>query len=200
MPPELLAGLLTLVGVIVGACATLATSWTAARVQRAQVAEGRDERQNAVRREAYTEFLAHTTAFLDLSRDVCSVLEERDLDNERLTEVHGRYLTEWHALVRSRAAVEIAGPADAAEAAKGLQLAVGGASDECEGWRRWRLAGSAWRAKAIDERWDEFHRARAHADEASDAFAHQARDWWRDPYVSTKFMRSRRVQRADPPP
>lgn len=197
MTPELFAGLLALVGVVIGAGATLATSWTAARVQRSQVAEGRDERQNAVRREAYTEFLAHTTAFLDLARDVCEVLAERDLDTERLTEVHRRYLTEWHALVRSRAAVQIAGPAEAATVAKELQGAVGNASDECDGWRSARLAG---RTPRTSEMWGKFEKARDDADGVSDRFASQARDWWRDPYISTKITRSRRAERAEPPP
>lgn len=191
MSPELLTGLLALVGVVVGAGATLATSWTAAQVQRSQIAEGRDERQNAVRREAYTEFLAHTTAFLDLARDVCEVLEDPDLDTDRLAEVHRRYLTEWHSLVRSRAAVEIAGPAEAAAVANELQLAVGSAADECDRWHRARLSGPA------NRRWTQFNQARVHADGVSGRFASQARDWWRDPYISTKITRSRPVKRAE---
>jgi hypothetical protein len=182
VPPELITGLIGLAGVIVGAGATTITGITAARSQRLQLAVGRDERQNDVRREACNAFLIRVSAVLDLARELVARLEQTP-PIDALDEIHSRYVAEWHDLARAVAAVEIAGPPNLANAASELRLAVGGVADVCDAWYSARQRGPANARRA------QFREANAAAQSARQSFIEQAQEWWQDPYQAARIAR-----------
>jgi hypothetical protein len=185
MTSGIITGLIALLGVVIGAAGAFGASWMTARTQRLQVAAGRDERQNDVRREACVAFLTHASGFLDRARELAVALDSGAAAGS-YDDLHQRYLSEWHELVRTCAAVEIAGPASVADAAKAMRAATGEVADVCDNWHRARL-----REGPVNARWAAYRTAQATAETASDAFVHEAQEWWRDPYVATKITRQR---------
>jgi hypothetical protein len=89
--------------------------------------------------------------------------------------MHDEYLKEWKEVVRSSAAVEIAGPPAVATSARELLGKVGALSDVCDKWHAAQSSGRAnARWQAYNERWEEVGQAR-------NAFISAAQNWSLEP-------------------
>jgi hypothetical protein len=175
VPTELITGLFGLAGGLIAVAGTLLGARMNTSTQRLQLAEGRDERQNDVRREACTAFLIGASTILDLAREMARALADQKSADE-LAGLHERYVSEWRALAGSTAAVQVVGPAEVANAAAELRLAVGGVCDVVDAWLQAHLNGGT------NARWKNYNQAKDNADSSMISFVEAAQDWWRDPY------------------
>lgn len=151
MATELITGIFSAVGALIGAGGALTANWITARTQRWQAEAGRNERQRETRRNAYANFLTSANRFFESSRDLAKVLSG-DLTTDP-EQTHQDYLQAWRLLRENEAVVEIAGPTEVGAAANDLRLALGKLADVCDTWHTASQRGKA------NRRWAEFDEA-----------------------------------------
>ncbi|MFF1356930.1 hypothetical protein [Streptomyces sp. NPDC058297] len=134
MTPELLTVIVGAIGALAGAGGALGGTVVAKNQAREQIAAAQEEQRAAARRGAYVTFLACANVFQSACDELADQMKRWPESREHCERVHVRYMSEWNELVRSRAAVEVEGPAGVAAAARKLGGALGALSHACDSW------------------------------------------------------------------
>lgn len=111
MAPEVLTGIFTGIGALIGFLGTSITALLTTRSQREQRQETQAERVYEVRREAYGSALAAVVTFMAIARELNDrISEDYDLDTTRA--LFGEYNATWRKVVEAVSKVEVIGPPD----------------------------------------------------------------------------------------
>lgn len=108
MSTTIVAGLVGVLGAVVGALAAFAGTWWHSRVEQDRARSTRADALRDVRRTACVGFLAQVDLYRERARDVLSAMNGSSSDGRAVA--YTRYQQAWRGLVDALAAVQIAGP------------------------------------------------------------------------------------------
>ena len=124
MPPELITGLFTGVGALIGVLGTALTTAMSSRDRQRQVRESRRDRLHDVRRTAYVALLTNAATFMDRAREIHTAME-RERTADQLEVILQEYDREWRDFLEAAIEVELVGPLQSANSAADLRRSLG---------------------------------------------------------------------------
>jgi hypothetical protein len=155
MSTTVLAGLVGVLGALVGALAAFSAQWWHSRTEHERHRQLRADGLRDVRRTACVGYLAQLDLFRERARDVLGAVNGGSSDGRAVA--HTRYTQAWRGLVDALAAVQIAGPERISAA--GVELhnaatAYGAAVDARHEGGQWARTGDELERRMLEVRRD----------------------------------------------
>jgi hypothetical protein len=132
----LATGIIGLAGTVIGGLSGYGVAWRQGRSTEYAADVARADRQEDVRRQAYTTFLTNC----DLLADKLRELQGHDIPPAWDDELGVSYVNVWHSAVQARAVVELAGPKEVATAATALFRILSANCNLIDAW----VDGASW--------------------------------------------------------
>jgi hypothetical protein len=155
MSTTVVAGLVGVLGAVVGALAAFAGTWWHSRVEHERTRQLRADGLRDVRRTACVGYLSQLDLFRERARDVVTAMNGSSSDGRAVA--YTRYTQSWRGLVDALAAVQIAGPERISAAGGELHnaaTAYGAAVDARHEGGQWSRNGDELEKRMLEVRRD----------------------------------------------
>lgn len=124
MSTEVVTGLFTGLGALIGFLGTALTAWIATRSQREQRREAKSEKNLEIRRDAYAAALAAIVTYMAVAWQLNEQLSEESSEQDAIRASFVEYCGGWRGVVEAVSKVEIIGPKEISEAATSFRMSV----------------------------------------------------------------------------
>lgn len=145
MSGELATGVFALAGTLVGGFATYAATSRDVRARRAEATTQRASDLNELRHTQYSALVTKCDVLTDATREVASY----EVVNDVPAESYNRYIACWEDFVAANAAVAVAGPSEASNAAQTLYRTVADICNVVDTW--YQTEDAPWPAEKFRE-------------------------------------------------